>query len=116
MMSAGGEPLFLDSNILVYANAAIAPQQQAALQVIQHYATSGTPLWISRQVIREFLAVTTHPQTFASLGMVTVLRIYSNALGGLWMILGAVASFGTFAFFGYFASESSVSLSGVDRR
>jgi hypothetical protein len=49
-------------------------------------------------------------------GLTFVFNFISQALCGIWMILGALASIAAFAFFGYFASESSVSLSGVDRR
>jgi predicted nucleic acid-binding protein len=66
MVSGVDSPLFLDSNILVYANAAGAPQHQAALGALQRSAAAGAELWISRQVLREFLAVTTRPQSFAT--------------------------------------------------
>ncbi|HZB95612.1 MAG TPA: PIN domain-containing protein [Herpetosiphonaceae bacterium] len=66
MTSADVESLFLDTNVLVYANVAQAPLHQLALQTIQAYDASGRQLWISRQIIREYLATVTRPQTFAT--------------------------------------------------
>lgn len=65
-MSADDSPLFLDTNILVYVSAASAPQHQAARDALQRHIDSGATLWISRQVLREFLAVMTRPQSFAA--------------------------------------------------
>lgn len=66
MMNADDNPLFLDTNILVYASAATAPLHRAARDALQRYAAAGMTLWISRQVLREFLAVMTRPQSFAT--------------------------------------------------
>ncbi|HLQ85307.1 MAG TPA: PIN domain-containing protein [Salinisphaeraceae bacterium] len=66
--------LFVDTNVLVYANVMEAPQHQAALSVIRAAREAGRPLWISRQVLREYLALMTRPQTFANLPRTTVLE------------------------------------------
>ncbi len=63
MMDA--EPLFIDTNILIYANVATAPLHEPALNAIKEAHQAGQPLWISRQVLREFIAARTRPQTFA---------------------------------------------------
>ena len=62
MMDA--EPLFIDTNILIYANVAGAPFHKQALDALQLAQQSERPLWISRQVLREFIAARTRPQTF----------------------------------------------------
>ena len=59
------EPLFIDTNILIYANVATAPLHEQALAAIKAAHQAGQPLWISRQVLREFIATRTRPQTFA---------------------------------------------------
>lgn len=59
------EPLFIDTNILIYANVVTAPLHEQALKAIKNAHHAGRPLWISRQVLREFIAVRTRPQTFA---------------------------------------------------
>jgi len=59
------EPLFIDTNILLYANVATAPLHEPALKTIKEAHQAGRTLWISRQVLREFIAARTRPQTFA---------------------------------------------------
>lgn len=61
----GAEPLFIDTNILVYANVVTAPLHEQALNAIKEAHQTGRSLWISRQVLREFVAARTRPQTFA---------------------------------------------------
>ena len=60
------ETLFVDTNVLIYANVAEAPLHQAALQAIQAREQAGQILWISRQVLREYLAALTRPGQFPS--------------------------------------------------
>jgi predicted nucleic acid-binding protein len=65
MAMTGAEPLFVDTNILVYANVIRAPFHTQALNALEVAHHAGRPLWISRQVLREFIAARTRPQTFA---------------------------------------------------
>ncbi|MBI2799501.1 MAG: VapC toxin family PIN domain ribonuclease [Gammaproteobacteria bacterium] len=58
------ESLFVDTNVLIYANIAEAPFHAAAMRALGSAYQSGRPLWISRQVLREFIAVRTRPQVF----------------------------------------------------
>lgn len=85
MASANDSSLFLDTNILVYASAASAPQRHAALRAIRHHAAAGATLWISRQVLREFLATMTRPQNFAAplsgADAVTLARDFAGRFG-----------------------------------
>ena len=57
--------MFLDTNVLVAARAANASGRDAALELLARTRQT-EPLHISRQVIREYLAVVTRPQTWAS--------------------------------------------------
>ena len=57
--------MFLDTNVLVVARATNAPGHDAALDLLAQ-ARRTEPLRISRQVLREYLAVVTRPQTWAS--------------------------------------------------
>jgi len=59
------EPLFVDTNILIYANVAAAPLHEAALKALRDAHQARRPLWNSRQVLREFIAARTRPQTFS---------------------------------------------------
>ena len=60
------ERLFVDTNVLVYANAAEAPLHQRALTALKLWGENETELWISTQVIREYAALRTRPQAFAA--------------------------------------------------
>ena len=57
--------MFVDTNVLVVARSAQAPNRQTALDALSREGQS-EGLKISRQVIREYLAVVTRPQTWAS--------------------------------------------------
>lgn len=57
--------VFLDTNILVFANVAEAPFHEIAHAANETRYNAGTELWISRQIIREYLATLTRPQTFS---------------------------------------------------
>ena len=61
MTSAVAEPVFLDTNILVYAGVDPSPFHQVALTAIQSREATEVPLWISRQVLREYLATLARP-------------------------------------------------------
>ncbi len=56
--------MFVDTNVLVFAHIETAPLHVCALAALTQAHESGRELWISRQVIREFLAVTSRPQLF----------------------------------------------------
>lgn len=65
MATTNDNALFIDTNILIYANVAAAPLHEQALKAIKEAHQAGRPLWISRQVLREFIAARIRPQTFA---------------------------------------------------
>lgn len=48
---ADSDALFVDTNILVYANVASAPLHEAALTALTSAHEAGRTLWISRQVL-----------------------------------------------------------------
>ncbi|ARV58727.1 VapC toxin family PIN domain ribonuclease [Nostocales cyanobacterium HT-58-2] len=64
MMIGDANAIFLDTNVLVYANVSESPLHEVALQAIQSQYDANVELWISRQVLREFLRTLTRPQTF----------------------------------------------------
>jgi predicted nucleic acid-binding protein len=57
--------LFVDTNILVYAAVSQSPFHADARQTIHSRQEAGFDLWISRQVLREYLATLSRPQTFS---------------------------------------------------
>ncbi|RCJ37667.1 twitching motility protein PilT [Nostoc punctiforme NIES-2108] len=66
MVIGGDNPVFLDTNILVYASQIQSPFHQAAMEAIQGFYDAGIELWISRQILREYLATLTRPQQFVN--------------------------------------------------
>jgi predicted nucleic acid-binding protein len=56
----------VDTNVLVYANVARAPLHAEALTALRAYYQAGATLCTSRQVLREYLAVLSRPQSFTS--------------------------------------------------
>ena len=66
MATGDANPVFVDTNVLVYANMARAPLHAEALTAIRAYHQSGAIICISRQVLREYLAVLSRPQSFTS--------------------------------------------------
>jgi predicted nucleic acid-binding protein len=66
MATTAADPVFIDANVLVFANTATAPLHAEAQAALQSFAASGAGLWISRQILREYLATLSRPQTFSS--------------------------------------------------
>lgn len=63
-MNGDVRSLFVDTNILVYSSIRSAPLHAVARKRIVECQAAGMELWLSRQVLREYLAVVTRPQTF----------------------------------------------------
>lgn len=74
MATMDDNPLFIDTNILVYANVIETPLHEQALAAINSAHEAGRTIWISRQVIREYLVTLTRPQFFDNLPRATVLE------------------------------------------
>ncbi len=64
--------VFIDTNILVFANVIETPFHEQALAAINAADRAGRTIWISRQIIREYLVTLTRPQTFENLPKATV--------------------------------------------
>ncbi len=67
MATMDDNALFVDTNVLVYANVIETPFHEQALAAIDVAYQTGRTLWISRQVIREYLVTVTRSQTFGNL-------------------------------------------------
>lgn len=66
MATAADKPVFIDTNILVYADLVRSPFHQSATEQLNALRREETELWISRQVLREYLATMTRPQAYAT--------------------------------------------------
>jgi predicted nucleic acid-binding protein len=65
MTTTGANKLFVDTNVLIHATIPAASLHQEAQQKLEENYQSGTEIWISRQILREFLAALTRPQPFS---------------------------------------------------
>ncbi|MBD2773110.1 type II toxin-antitoxin system VapC family toxin [Iningainema tapete] len=82
MVTTVVDAVFIDSNILIYASILESPFHLTALNKIQAQEQVGRELWISRQVLREYLATLTRPQTTINpipiLTLTTEIRFFEN--------------------------------------
>jgi hypothetical protein len=53
------DAVWIDTCVLVYANLALSPFHQLAVERLQLYDEIGCDLWISRQTLREYLSAMT---------------------------------------------------------
>jgi len=94
MVIAGVSHLFVDTNILVFASDAGSPFQSAAENELEQWRKQGTDLYISVQVLREYLAVTTRsaptqtalPDYAAILGNISSFRATFHVLEGTRLV------------------------------
>lgn len=56
--------VFVDTNVLLRATVSQFPLHEQARKLVNEQLEAGAELWISRQVIREYIAQTTRPQSF----------------------------------------------------
>ncbi len=60
-MTTAADPLFVDTNILVYATDPQSPWHAKATQALNDARQKGIELVISPQILREYLAIATRP-------------------------------------------------------
>lgn len=84
MATTAVDPVLVDTNVLVYGVLTTAPLNGTALQRIRALQQAGTERWISRQVLREFLAAVTRGQSFSK-AMATAIT-HAARLRGLYRI------------------------------
>jgi len=66
MATRAADHVFVDTNVLVYAQTTSSPLHPAATARLQSLVAAGHPLWISRQIMREYLAAMSRPGTLTS--------------------------------------------------
>ena len=66
MATPAVDRVFVDANVLVYSTLGQTPLHTKALSTLATLRQASSELWISRQVLREYLAVVTRP---AGVGM-----------------------------------------------
>ena len=66
MATMAADPVFVDTNVLIYATRRTASEHAAAQAALARLEGEGHSLWISLQVLREYLAAVTRPQAKSS--------------------------------------------------
>jgi predicted nucleic acid-binding protein len=66
MATTAADPVFVDTNNLVYAQQSLSPYHAVATAKMQELALAGHRLWTSRQVLREYLSVMSRPGTLTA--------------------------------------------------
>ena len=56
------DPVFVDTNVLIYVTRRTASEHAATQAALARLEGEGRALWISVQILREYLAVVTRPQ------------------------------------------------------
>jgi predicted nucleic acid-binding protein len=64
MATTAVERYFIDTNVLIFANLPSHPLYTTATARLLALQATGAVLWVSRQVLREYLAGMTRPRTF----------------------------------------------------
>jgi predicted nucleic acid-binding protein len=59
MATTAAEPEFIDTNILIYAALTSSPLHSEAIKALDDRERAGVELWISRQILREYLSALT---------------------------------------------------------
>jgi len=78
-MTVPARAVFVDTNVLVYASVDSSPFHEAARRAISKLEAAGVPLWISRQVQREFLATLLRPRVSISVPeVVNAVRLFEQ--------------------------------------
>jgi predicted nucleic acid-binding protein len=73
-VTMAADPVFVDTNVLIYATRRTASEHAAALAALARLEGEGRALWISLQILREYLAAVTRPQaTSPALPMTTAI-------------------------------------------
>lgn len=62
MATMAADQVFIDTNVLVYANRLRSSHHAVADRLLRQAGDGGVELWISGQIIREYIAAVTRPQ------------------------------------------------------
>jgi len=61
-----GAAVFVDTNVLIYASRPKAPEHDRAQAALTRLGQDACALWLSQQILREYLAASTRPQPFGA--------------------------------------------------
>jgi predicted nucleic acid-binding protein len=79
--------VFLDTNVLVYASIPVSPFHHPAQQWLQGNRQANVVMYISRQILREYLAVLSRPQTISPAIPISTLTAEIRAFESQFVVL-----------------------------
>ena len=89
MATMAAEPRFVDTNILVYASQLTSPWHDRAEAVLRAADADSAELWISDQILREYLSVVTRlPPSGAGVPMREAIEHVRFFIQRFWMAQG----------------------------
>ncbi len=86
------DPIFIDTNVLVFATIPASPFHQAAITALHSVALSGATAWISRQVVREYLVQITRPGVLPIPFAGSIAAAQATALSSLYQVADETAA------------------------
>lgn len=79
------DEVFVDTNILIYANLTVSPFHEPARQILKSLKQQGCFLWISRQILKEYLSAMTKRNILtgeiSTLSLIEDIRYFSEYFG-----------------------------------
>ncbi len=63
MATTAADRVMIDTNVLIHSTVSMSPFHQRAREALQQLHSAGSELWVSRQILREYLAALSRPQT-----------------------------------------------------
>lgn len=78
--------MFVDTNVLVHASVPAAPERTRARAALSFHSAEER-LFVSRQILREFIAVITRPQAWARAKTPTEAAVIATALSSSFAVL-----------------------------
>jgi predicted nucleic acid-binding protein len=61
MTTHGGNAVFIDTNVLIYAKLALSPFHLTAVNRLKDLSSQQVDFWVSRQVFREYVSAMSRP-------------------------------------------------------
>jgi predicted nucleic acid-binding protein len=86
MATTAADPVFVDTNVLVYSRQAPSPFHTTAVAKLADLRAAGYELWISRQILREYLASMSRPGVHAGSVPMSVLVNDARAFAATYRV------------------------------
>ena len=86
MATTAVDRVLIDTNVLLYASFHLSPWHAPAIQSLHTLLQSGVELWVSRQILREYMAVMTRPGATTLTSPATVAATHVEAFENMFKV------------------------------